>query len=178
MTIRKEDIAGAPFHIGASVTVIQVVDNTTDEAYVGRTGEVVHYEYDCGCGQTFPGDPMIGVRFPDGIEEEFWTEELYWMTEHSKNEAPPSAGGYAPRMGTAREDLLRASIAWALADRKANAAGDELNRVDESCRIAGVELTLIRQPIALAYAAACEHEQACDEELRRVAKQIVAEIGL
>ena len=75
--IRTEDIPGAPFHIGALVTIVQVVDSTTDESFIGKSGEVVHYEYDCGCGQTFPSDPMIGVRFPDGTEEEFWTEELY-----------------------------------------------------------------------------------------------------
>ena len=29
-----------------------------------------------GCGQRFPDDPMIGVRFPDGALQEFWREEL------------------------------------------------------------------------------------------------------
>ena len=99
---------------------------------------------------------------------------------NEKSEAPANAGGYAPRMGTAREELLRASIAWVLADRKANAAGDELNKLDRAGHRDGPlgVANEIRQPVALAYAVACEHEQACDEELRRVAKRIVAEIGL
>jgi hypothetical protein len=44
--------------------------------YVGRTGVVEYLEYSCGCGQTYPGDPMIGVRFSDGTMQELWKEEL------------------------------------------------------------------------------------------------------
>lgn len=46
----------------------------------GREGVVVHLEYSCGCGQSYPGDPMIGVcMYIPGrgyIVEEFWFEEL------------------------------------------------------------------------------------------------------
>lgn len=72
------DIDGAPFRIDDKVTVLNNPnkDDTFDEDFVGMTGEVFYFEYDCGCGQTFPSDPMIGIKFPDGRAEEFWKEEL------------------------------------------------------------------------------------------------------
>jgi hypothetical protein len=65
---------GAPFQPGDKVNVISKGDAPT--SHVGRAGVVAHLEYSCGCGQTFPEDPMIGVRFPEGELEEFWKEEL------------------------------------------------------------------------------------------------------
>jgi hypothetical protein len=50
--------------------------------YQNRLGRVAYLEYECG--QTFPGDPMIGVRFTDGATYEFWREEL---TRHIRSVA-------------------------------------------------------------------------------------------
>jgi hypothetical protein len=71
-----EDVWGAPFKIGALVRVGKGADETFDSRYSGCLGTVEHFEYQCGCGQTYPYDPMIGIRFRDGAIEEFWTEEL------------------------------------------------------------------------------------------------------
>ena len=70
------NIKGAPFSIGRRVQVLKLVDNTGNTALVGRMGRIEYYEYSCGCGQTYPSDPMIGLRFSNGTLEEFWTEEL------------------------------------------------------------------------------------------------------
>ena len=78
---RPYDIEGAPFRIGLAVKVTMVIDETLDDSWVGQVGEIVYYEYDCGCSQTFPHDPMIGVKFPSGRTEEFWTEELIEFAE-------------------------------------------------------------------------------------------------
>lgn len=53
--------------------------------FIGRSGTVSYLNYDCDCGQCFPGDPMIGVEFGPGETEEFWPEELTIVT-------PPTAG--------------------------------------------------------------------------------------
>jgi hypothetical protein len=68
-------IVGAPFKVGERVRVIAGADETFDSAFFGRVGIIEYFEYDCGCGQTFPNDPMIGVRFSNCVEE-FWAEEL------------------------------------------------------------------------------------------------------
>lgn len=85
------DVEGAPVKIGQKVEIAKVVDpGTFDyivvgehddiedavEALIGQKGIVVHLEYDCGCGQIFPHEPMIGVKLEDGSEHEFWFEEL------------------------------------------------------------------------------------------------------
>jgi hypothetical protein len=70
---------GAPFQPGDKVSVVSKGDATT--SHIGRAGVVAHLEYSCGCGQTFPEDPMIGVRFPEGELEEFWKEELSLLKE-------------------------------------------------------------------------------------------------
>jgi hypothetical protein len=70
------DVRGAPFKIGTPVRVVQLVDETGNRAWRGRAGTVKFFSYDCGCGQTYPGDPMIGVESPRGKIEEFWKEEL------------------------------------------------------------------------------------------------------
>lgn len=92
---RRYDITGAPFHIGAHIFVEKLVDPETldylaeetdlcpddiEGELVGLEGVLVHYDYDCGCGQIFPDQPMIGVRIAAGKFEgeiiEFWPEEL------------------------------------------------------------------------------------------------------
>lgn len=75
---RYHDVDGAPFRIGQAVIVLNNPnqDETFDSKYIGRKGTVKFLEYDGGCGQQFPFDPMIGVSFADKSEEEFWNEEL------------------------------------------------------------------------------------------------------
>ena len=72
-----KDVLGAPVKIGARVRVGKGSDCTFDASFRGANGVVEYLEYSCGCGQSFPHDPMIGVRFPDGRLEEFWAEELH-----------------------------------------------------------------------------------------------------
>lgn len=71
-----EDVDGAPYLIGARVQVVKGTDETFDKAFLKRVGYVTYFNYNCGCGQTYPHDPMIGVEFPNGVTEEFWREEL------------------------------------------------------------------------------------------------------
>lgn len=98
---RTYDIEGAPFSIHAEVTVQDLTDPHTlyylledkkldicrdefhdrlHEELIGSTGHLVHYDYDCGCGQMFPEQPMIGVKINSGMFKgetiEFWREEL------------------------------------------------------------------------------------------------------
>ncbi len=70
-----DDVEGAPFKVGALVKVVSLSDETADDDLLGCQGSVVYFEYSCGCGQTLPTDPMIGVRFGDRTAE-FWKEEL------------------------------------------------------------------------------------------------------
>jgi len=72
----SEDIPGAPFKIGQKIIVVSGSDNTFDRAFLGKIGQVTYYEYECGSGQIYPHDPMIGVEFSSGEIEEFWMEEL------------------------------------------------------------------------------------------------------
>lgn len=71
-----ERVDGAPFQPGDRVIVVAVGDETCDASYVGECGTVVQLEYECGCGQSYPADPMIGVAFDDADAMEFWREEL------------------------------------------------------------------------------------------------------
>lgn len=70
------NVRGAPRRIGQSVIVQRVADETADHSCLGKHGTVEYFEYSCGCGQTYPHDPMIGVRFADHSLREFWPEEL------------------------------------------------------------------------------------------------------
>jgi hypothetical protein len=72
----RQNVPGAPFLISDNVTVRRLADETANSSYLFKRGVVEYFNYSCGCGQTFPGDPMIGVRFADGEIEEFWREEL------------------------------------------------------------------------------------------------------
>lgn len=69
---------GSPYQPDDLVVVAEVVDKDVCDLseFVGRTGVVVHLEYECGCGQHYPDDPMVGVTFDDGQLVEFWKEEL------------------------------------------------------------------------------------------------------
>ena len=70
------DVEGAPLRIGDHVLVSKGTDETFSQEHLGKVGIVIYLEYACGCGQTFPHDPMIAVRFPDETLDEFWREEL------------------------------------------------------------------------------------------------------
>ena len=72
------NIVGAPFNIGDEVQILNnpYEDSTFDEIYFDKKGQVIFFEYECGCGQTFPADPMIGVRINEDLVGEFWKEEL------------------------------------------------------------------------------------------------------
>jgi hypothetical protein len=51
-------------------------DETFNIEFSGQKGIVKYFDYDCGCGQTYPNDPMIGVEFTCGETEEYWKEEV------------------------------------------------------------------------------------------------------
>lgn len=51
-------------------------DETFNIELSGQEGIIKYFNYDCGCGQTYPNDPMIGVEFSGGKKEEYWKEEL------------------------------------------------------------------------------------------------------
>jgi len=70
------DVPGAPFRIRDKVRVVRGTDETFDRRFLRRVGIIEHFEYSCGCGQTYPSDPMIGVQFRSGEVEEFWQKEL------------------------------------------------------------------------------------------------------
>jgi hypothetical protein len=69
-------VDGAPFRIGDVVGVLSSEDESFDPRYRGRIGTVRYFDYECGCGQSYPSDPMIGVSFARIRTEEFWKEEL------------------------------------------------------------------------------------------------------
>ena len=48
---------GAPFKIGTTVRVVQLVDETGNRTWRGLTGVVKYFDYACGCGQSFPDGP-------------------------------------------------------------------------------------------------------------------------
>ena len=76
----RHPVDGAPYQPTQAVRVVMSVEDAGTPAdvsdFIGRSGVVEYLEYSCGCGQRFPDDPMIGVRFPDGTGQEFWREEL------------------------------------------------------------------------------------------------------
>ena len=71
-----KNIEDAPYEIGRTVKIVFATDETFDRRFMGKVGTIVHYDYSCGCGQSFPHDPMIGVQFKSGKIEEFWKEEM------------------------------------------------------------------------------------------------------
>jgi hypothetical protein len=71
-----ENVTGAPFRIGDLVRAVQILDSTGNRTLLGKIGTIRYFEYSCGCGQTFPADPMIGVLIGETTHE-FWKEELF-----------------------------------------------------------------------------------------------------
>ena len=82
------DIPGTPFDIGTLVRVCRLVDEEAEPSVLGKRGIVEYVEYSCGCGQSYPHDPMIGVRFPNGDLHEFWREELRVVSTPASNSNP------------------------------------------------------------------------------------------
>ena len=78
---RYERVEGSPFQPGDRVQITQAVDAEVDvhpvtgRAYIGLAGVVEYLEYDCGCGQRFPDEPMIGVL----IDGEVWSVGEQWQ---------------------------------------------------------------------------------------------------
>ncbi len=84
------DVPGSPFKIWEDVRIVKRSDNTVSATFVGRKGKVIYFDFSCGCGQSYPNDPMIGVYFRNGIIEEFWREELrVVLSGQRKYEQPP-----------------------------------------------------------------------------------------
>ena len=79
----RSNVEGAPFSIGQSIIVCGVADWAADRSFLFRRGIIAYFNYDCGCGQTYPQDPMIGVLFPSGHVEEFWREELSCLSNRT-----------------------------------------------------------------------------------------------
>jgi hypothetical protein len=69
--------------MGQLVIVCGLADETADKCFLRKCGIVMYFNYDCGCGQTYPQDPMIGVRFQSGKTAEFWQEELKTHATHA-----------------------------------------------------------------------------------------------
>jgi hypothetical protein len=74
----KDNIHGAPFEIGDAIKVNEqnICDSTFENKFIGLEGIIIFFEYNCGCCQSYPNDPMIGVQFPNGEIFEFWKEEI------------------------------------------------------------------------------------------------------
>lgn len=73
-----EPVPGAPLQPGMCVQVVDAIDEDICDVrpWLGKVGMVRYLEYSCGCGQSYPDDPMIGVEFCNGTKQEFWQEEL------------------------------------------------------------------------------------------------------
>ena len=112
----RRNVKGAPFRIGDYVRVTRIIDSTESQALVGKTGTVEYFEYSCGCGQTYPEDPMIGVRIGK-FTLEFWKEELCLSLLHKhrvlkvggleQREITTAGGGCATRSFSPRQSPVR-----------------------------------------------------------------------
>lgn len=94
----RERVEGAPYQPGDVVRVVQAVDRPIHDValFVGHVGVVAYLEYSCGCGQTFPDDPMIGVTFEGDLFEEFWREEVESVLGVAATCGPADRGALPP----------------------------------------------------------------------------------
>lgn len=86
----RHHVEGATYQPGERVLVVRAIDRYVHDVseLVGKEGAVEHLEYECGCGQHYPEDPMVGVRFGDGQLQEFWREELQQIEARNETVAP------------------------------------------------------------------------------------------
>ena len=73
-------VDGSPYQVGDVVRVVSICDDAGDRGAIGSIGVVDHLDYDSGCGETYPDDPMISVK-GCGI---FWSEELETAEEEDE----------------------------------------------------------------------------------------------
>lgn len=73
-------VPGAPYQPGDRVVFTGMVDDECDRVDLGEMGVVVYLEYSCGCGQTYPNLPVLGVSF-GGKVIEVWPEEVSPLTD-------------------------------------------------------------------------------------------------
>lgn len=69
-----------PYRIGDIVRVIPSNDDTFKASCIGKIGHITKFNFGLACGETFPDDPLISVKFIAGGKEEFWREELELLT--------------------------------------------------------------------------------------------------
>lgn len=77
----REAVPGAPCQPGDVVRVTGACDDEGVAAglhlLAGELATVEYLEYECGSGQHWPDDPMVGVRVAGGGEVvELWRDEL------------------------------------------------------------------------------------------------------
>tara|TARA_R110001583_G_scaffold52147_1_gene162165 strand:+ start:3515 stop:3826 length:312 start_codon:yes stop_codon:yes gene_type:complete len=94
------DVEGAPVKIGQRVVITNIVDETTlgyieqgdadciEDAvvdyFLNKEATVIYLDYDGGCGQVYPSEPMIGLLIDgDAQEHAFWPEELMIKSEEA-----------------------------------------------------------------------------------------------
>ncbi|RJP49886.1 MAG: hypothetical protein C4586_06720 [Anaerolineaceae bacterium] len=71
-----EKVEHSPYQPKDKVVILGFSDETGDQEFIGEIGIVEYLEYSCGCGQSYPNDPMIGIKFFDGSLIECWSEEI------------------------------------------------------------------------------------------------------
>lgn len=69
-------VEGSPYQPNDKVLIVKFSDNTGNPEFAGKIGVVQYLEYSCGCGQSYPNDPMIGIKFSNGSLIECWSEEI------------------------------------------------------------------------------------------------------
>lgn len=71
----QEPVVNVDSLIEKTVKVISATDETIDSTRIGQIGVVIDSNTNGQTGNT-ENDPLWGVKFPDGVVEYFWTEEL------------------------------------------------------------------------------------------------------
>ena len=70
-------VEGSAYQVGDVVLVVaRGGDVRMVERFLGMIGTVEELDYRNICGQRYPRDPMVCVRFADGDRDGFWSEEL------------------------------------------------------------------------------------------------------